>query len=161
MTFLMARNVMIFAYGSNMNLDQMKERCPHSDLASFIAEARGWKLCFPRESDKRKGGVGSMEKQEGSSVWGVVFSVSERDLKGLDRNEGVLLKRYTRGPVEVHKQNGDVVQAETYFAVRQREQDFTPHKDYIDLYLQGARHFGLPAEYLEFLDRLQEQAKSG
>ncbi len=53
------------------------------------------------------------------------------------------------------------MQAQTYFAVRQEEQDFAPHKDYIDLYLQGARHFGLPAHYLEFLERLHKQAKSG
>ena len=51
----------------------------------------------PRESINWKDGVGSIEKQNGSSVWGFVFSVSERDLDQLDRREGVLLRRYTRG----------------------------------------------------------------
>jgi cation transport regulator ChaC len=142
-----------------MDLAQMKKRCPHSELATFIAEARGWKLCFPRASEKRKGGVGSIERQQGLSVWGVVFSVNECDLESLDRHEGVPKGRYIRGPVEVHKQNGEPVQAETYFAIRQREQDFTPHLDYIDLYLRGAKHFGLPVEYLAFLDQLKNQAK--
>jgi gamma-glutamylcyclotransferase len=91
----MERNVLIFAYGSNMDLEQMRERCPESDLASFIAEARDWALRFPRNSDKRKGGVGSIERKQGSSVWGVVFAVSERGLKRLDRYEGVLVGAYT------------------------------------------------------------------
>jgi len=117
-------NVLIFAYGSNMDLQQIKERCPNSDLASFLAEARGWKLCFPRESNKRKGGVGSIEREEGSSVWGVVFSVNERDLASLDSHEGVPRGRYARGPVEVYTEQP--ARAQTYFAVRQREQDFAP-----------------------------------
>jgi hypothetical protein len=33
-----------------MDLGQMKKRCPNSELTSCVAEARGWKLCFPRES---------------------------------------------------------------------------------------------------------------
>jgi cation transport regulator ChaC len=143
-----------------MDLGQMKERCPNSDLASFIAEARGWRLCFPRESEKRKGGVGSIERQAESSVWGVVFSVNESDLKRLDRREGALIGSYTRGPVEIYDQKGQLVRAETYFAVRQREEDFLPHKDYIGLYLRGAKHFGLPAEHIESLEHIQNQAKA-
>jgi gamma-glutamylcyclotransferase len=156
----MERNVLIFAYGSNMDMEQMTERCPESALAPFVAEARDWKLCFPRESTKRKGGVGSIEREKGSSVWGVVFSVSERDLKRLDRREGVLIGSYTRGRLEVHDRDGQAAQTQTYFAVRERKQDFVPHKDYIDLYLKGARHFGLSAQYLEFLEHLKNHAKA-
>jgi cation transport regulator ChaC len=152
-------SVLIFAYGSNMDLAQMRERCPNSSLAAFVAEARDWKLCFPRESTKRKGGVGSIEREEGSSVWGVVFSVSERDLRRLDRHEGVFIGSYTRGGLEVHDRGGQAVQTQTYFAARERKQDFVPHEDYIDLYLKGARHFGLPAQYIESLERLKNQAK--
>lgn len=156
----MASNILVFAYGSNMDLAQMKERCPNSMLATFKAEARGWKLCFPRNSVRRKGGVGSIEREEGSSVWGVVFSVNDRDLPRLDRREGVLIGAYTRGPLEVHKENGDAVPTETYFAVRQQEHNFAPHRDYIELYIRGARHFGLPAHYIASLEGVLKNAKS-
>jgi cation transport regulator ChaC len=86
--------------------------------------------------------------------------VNDRDLKRLDRREGVLVGVYTRGPVEVHNQDGQPAQTQTYFAVREREEDFTPHQDYIDLYLRGAKHFGLPAEYIESLDGVRKKAKS-
>ena len=143
-----------------MDLAQMKERCPNSDLGFFIAEARDWELRFPRKSDKRKGGVGSIERKQGSSVWGVVFSVIERDLERLDRREGVLIGAYTRCPIEVHKANGESVQVQTYFAVRPQASDIRPHQDYIDLYLRGAKRFGLPAPYIKFLERIRNEAKA-
>jgi cation transport regulator ChaC len=152
--------VLIFAYGSNMDLEQMRERCPNSDLAWFVAEARGWKLCFPRYSEKRNGGVGSIDKQDRSSVWGVVFSVDRRDLDRLDRREGLLIGSYIRDGLEVHKESGEAVQTETYFAVRQQEQDFTPHQKYIELYVRGAKHCRLPAHYIELLEGLHGTAKS-
>ena len=65
----MERSVLIFAYGSNMDLAQMKERCPNSDLQSFIAEARSWKLCFPRYSENRNGGVGSIGTRTDTGIF--------------------------------------------------------------------------------------------
>jgi hypothetical protein len=51
----MNESELVFAYGSNMDPAQMRERCPESDLGWFTAEARGWRLYFPRESKKRRG----------------------------------------------------------------------------------------------------------
>src|SRR5262245_28570937 len=102
----MHQSELIFAYGSNMDPAQMRERCPGSNLCWFVAEARGWALCFPRKSKKRKGGVGSLCKREGTSVWGVVFAVSLRDLARLDRFEGVP-DSYTRSHLEVFDSRGN------------------------------------------------------
>lgn len=152
--------LLIFAYGSNMDTAQMKERCPNSRLETFIAEARGWKLCFPRRSEKRKGGVGSIERHQGSSVWGVVFSVNDKDLKTLDRREGVLIGAYTRGPLEVHSQAGKSALVQTYFAVPEGNGIFTPHRNYIEHYIKGAKQFGLPHEYIVILEQIIQQAKA-
>src|SRR5579862_4369874 len=74
-----------FIYGSNMDLAQMHERCRELSLSSFVADAHGWRLCFPRRSDRRKGGVGSLAEDQSASVWGVVFTVAERDLARIIR----------------------------------------------------------------------------
>ena len=58
----MHQSEFVFAYGSNMDPAQMRERCSGSDLSWFVARAEGWKLIFPRWSDKRLGGVGSITK---------------------------------------------------------------------------------------------------
>lgn len=51
----------VFSFGSNMNLKQMKERCPSSEFVELI-KLRGYKLLFNRFSKMRKGGVASILK---------------------------------------------------------------------------------------------------
>ena len=152
----MHRSELVFAYGSNMDPAQMRERCPESDLSWFIAEAREWRLCFPRRSDKRKGGVGSIVADKAKSVWGVVFSVSECDMKRLDRFEGVP-KSYKRDHISVTDQGGGGHIVWTYFAIPQDDpaKEYDPHEDYIGLYVKGAEYFSLPAGYVESLRALK------
>jgi cation transport regulator ChaC len=152
----MLKSELVFGYGSNMDPSQMRERCPQSDLAWFIAQAQDRALWFPRKSIKRKGGVGSLKASDGDVVWGVVFSVSERDLDRLDRSEGVP-DSYKRDPIEVTKQDGSRHTVWTYVAVPADTppKDYTPHRDYIKLYIQGAEYFGLPAAYTEKLRKIE------
>ncbi len=149
----MCESELVFAYGSNMDPGQMRERCPGSDLSWFVAEARGWRLWFPRQSKKRKGSVGSLAPDTERSVWGVVFSVSKRDFQRLDHFEGVP-NRYQRELIEVvHQDQRDslVSKVWTYFAVPQDNppKGYLPSRDYLNLYIRGAEYFGLPPEYLE------------
>jgi gamma-glutamylcyclotransferase (GGCT)/AIG2-like uncharacterized protein YtfP len=103
--------------------------------------------------------VGSIVKKQNESVWGVVFTVTRRDLERLDRFEG---KGYRRGLVDVVDEQGHQVTAWTYFA----EPDESPTKarpsqEYIDLYVRGAEYFGLPEKYLEFLRSIPIAAEKG
>ena len=150
---MMHENQFVFAYGSNMDPAQMRERCPGSSLTWCVAEARGWSLHFPRKSEKRRGGVGSIIALPESSVWGVVFSISERDLFRLDSFEGVP-KAYRRDQLEVFTASGAPHTVSTYFAIPDRSGDeFLPHKDYIQLYISGAKYFGLPKNYIKALKK--------
>src|SRR3990170_602913 len=101
----MQQSEFVFAYGSNMDPAPMRERCPESDLSWFVAEAKGWRLYFPRYSKKRRCTVGSIVKSENESVWGVVFAVTPRDLARLDRFEGKG-SAYKREPIEVVNREG-------------------------------------------------------
>jgi gamma-glutamylcyclotransferase (GGCT)/AIG2-like uncharacterized protein YtfP len=151
----MKESELVFAYGSNMDPDQMRERCPDSDLSWFLAEARGWRLCFPRYSKKRSGGVGSIVRSENDSIWGIVFTVTKPDLARLDSCEGVATGAYTRSYLDVFNLEGKASSALTYFAIPDGQNtEFTPHSDYIALYIRGAEHFGLPATYIGKLRRL-------
>lgn len=145
----MMKSQFVFAYGSHMEPAQMRERCPESDLSRYVAEARGWTLCFRRESKKRKGGVGSIAAPDGASTWGVVFAVSERDLSRLDAYEGVP-KAYRRELIDVVDAAGRPSKLWTYFAIPSGLGDFTPHNDYVALHT-GAVYFGLPEAYFASL----------
>ncbi len=153
----MHKTEFVFAYGSNMDPSQMRERCPESDLSWFIAKAPRWRLCFPRCSIKRKGGVGSLIRDDESSVWGVVFSVTKRDLTRLDRFEGVRSRSNERKPIEVIDEAGRTHQVETYFAkpADHPPREYVPSRGYLALYIRGAEYFGLPKSYIQQLREIK------
>ena len=74
-----------FAYGSNMNLDQMAYRCP----AAFVVEnvkLDGYRLTF---CGMGKGsGVATILPEEGSRVEGVLWKLTPECEKRLDFYEG-------------------------------------------------------------------------
>ena len=98
----------VFTYGSNMDLAQMSERCPNSKelFQPFVARADGWRLWFPRYSDRRQGGVGSLLSAPSDAVWGVVFGLTLEDLAGW-----IAPKECRRAPIDalVFASHGDAI----------------------------------------------------
>ena len=73
------------AYGSNLNIDKMKYRCPDAEkIGSTIL--RGYELVF--RGNMRRCGVANIEKKEGSVVPVGIWSISEADEIELDKYEG-------------------------------------------------------------------------
>lgn len=68
------------AYGSNLNVDQMKYRCPDAKPVAGTS-IPNYRLLFRR-------GFLTIEPQQGSSVPVVVWKISDLDEKSLDRYEG-------------------------------------------------------------------------
>jgi len=143
---------LVFAYGSNMDPAQMRERCPASDLTWFVARAVSRRLVFPRLSKRRGGGVGSIEEDPASSVWGVVFAITQRDLLRLDGFEGVP-KAYRRVQLGVINEEGSPIVTWTYVAIPDASpvRYYDPHRDYLALYIRGADYFQLPRDYVDSL----------
>lgn len=73
------RKILYFAYGSNMDIEQMKFRCPN---ALLIARATlyNYALCERQFAD--------IEVNHKESVPGALWAISESDLQSLDRYEG-------------------------------------------------------------------------
>jgi type I restriction enzyme M protein len=149
-------SVFYFAYGSNLDPQQMRERCPRA-TTKFIAEARGWKLCFPRSSERRGGGVASIEPGL-SSVWGVVYELSREDWKRLNRREGYDPSRepshnsYNWQEISVHDYRGSEHRVGTYVATPALSNP--PAQAYLDLIVRGAKAHGLPEPYMTALKRI-------
>lgn len=72
------------AYGSNLNVGQMRMRCPHATVLG-TAELKGWELLF---KGSRTGSYLTVERSEGGSVPVAVWEVTESDEAALDRYEG-------------------------------------------------------------------------
>jgi gamma-glutamylcyclotransferase (GGCT)/AIG2-like uncharacterized protein YtfP len=79
--------MLYFAYGSNMDWNQIQERCPSSRFIA-IAVLPNHKLAFSRKSEERECGVADSLPEQGAEVWGVVYEIDDRDIGSLDYHEG-------------------------------------------------------------------------
>jgi cation transport regulator ChaC len=132
--------VYYFAYGSNLNKKQMLERCPDSK-PRFVATLRNYKLVFVGWSRQWRGGVASIKPFRGERVLGVLYELSDRDLRRLDSYEGYP-GSYNRLKVTVFDEDGESVEAITYIKSEQAE-EIQPSKEYLSIIQQGCRDWGL------------------
>ena len=89
-----------FAYGSNMDRAQMRERCPESSFLGW-----GWlndhRLAYVGWSERWGGGVATVVPRRGDRVPGFLYFVTTADLRRLDRYEGAP-RIYRRKIVTIH-----------------------------------------------------------
>jgi gamma-glutamylcyclotransferase (GGCT)/AIG2-like uncharacterized protein YtfP len=100
-------NHLVFAYGSNLDFGQIRERCPR---AGYLCDATlpGHALAFTGWSAYRQGGVATVQPRPGATVPGVLYALDAVDLARLDGYEGVP-SCYKREAVQVATDDGDVV----------------------------------------------------
>ena len=72
------------AYGSNLNVQQMKWRCPNAEIMG-TGELKDWRLLF---KGSKTGAYLTIEKCKGYSVPFAVWEVDASDEAALDRYEG-------------------------------------------------------------------------
>ena len=88
-------------------------------------------------------------------MWGVLYSVTRRDLVRLDATEGIPWSRYRPLWLNAEDINGNPFRAMTYIA-NGKEVDGRPSLGYLTLLRDGARAHGLPEHSIRFLDNVEE-----
>lgn len=149
-----------FAYGSNMNLDDLRswfEGNGHTDARierSERAVLPGYRLVWNYYSSRRGGGAANVEHFDGALLPGVALQVNREGFRAIDRKEGHP-KYYSRGdaPVSVQLGDGSSIRAWLYVAVpgRCRKVTVPPTREYLDIIVGAAEHHGLPADHVEAL----------
>lgn len=127
--------MLYFAYGSNMDEDQMNHRCPFAEkiATGFLSDH---KLIISHKSKKWAGGVLSVKPETSKKVWGAIYDITQSDLDNLDYYEG-WPKVYSRKILKVNVVN-DLNQITgtkdcyVYFA-NKVEEGVKPSEDYLDL----------------------------
>lgn len=155
--------MLYFAYGSNMNSEQMRGRCPSARFQT-IARLDGFKLAFPRDSKTWGGGVASIVPDPASHVWGIVYKISEAEQPLLDKYEGfstqrpALANEYQRVEKRVVGKDGAPIRVLIYVANTQPSPAL-PSVRYLSQLITGAKHFQLPPEYIAELEKIPVQPK--
>ena len=135
-----------FAYGSNMNHEQMlKIRCPGSEFEKPVF-LEGYRFVYDGYSYLREGAVANVIPSSGDQVWGGLYKVSLSHLLALDRYEGHP-HSYQRVLVKVSDPQGNSQEVFTY--MRKEKEIGLPHPDYQALVLSGAQDCHLPQDYIK------------
>ena len=143
-----------FAYGSNMNLDRMRDRIGEGG-AAYATRQLGivWDhaLCFDKPAQNKKGvGYATIHPDPGSRVEGVLIALRPEAFDDLDRHEGYP-RHYRRKKVQVHPSGGEAVTAVAYVATRPvKTGGLKPTREYLTHLLAGRDV--LSAEYLRRLE---------
>jgi gamma-glutamylcyclotransferase (GGCT)/AIG2-like uncharacterized protein YtfP len=153
--------MLYFAYGSNLDWNQMRERCPS---ARFVCRAKlgDHRLAFTRKSKCRGCGVADVLPADGHDVWGVVYQLDERDIGQLDKSEGFRpgrpLKENAYFRTECHVLNeGDKEKpllVTTYIANKEKNPPL-PNSEYKGLIVEGAKYWHLPEDYIKQLEQIE------
>jgi gamma-glutamylcyclotransferase len=132
--------VYYFAYASELNKKQMKERCLGSKPVSIVT-LHNYKLVFVGWSRQWRGGVASIKPFRGEKVLGAIYEISEEDLRRLDKYEGYP-DTYTRMKVAVTNDFGELIEAVTYVKAGRLEET-QPSREYLSAIQQGYREWGI------------------
>jgi gamma-glutamylcyclotransferase (GGCT)/AIG2-like uncharacterized protein YtfP len=153
---MMRTAMLYFAYGSNMDPEQIKRRVPG---ARAVGPARldGFGLTFSVYSNMWEGGAANVELDPEGHVWGVLWEVPDEEADELDAYEGHPVF-YRKEEVSVTASEGQVV-AWTYRIAHQEGTYVRPTDEYLRHVRAGIRVNGLPPEALDILDRAARPPK--
>ena len=134
-----------FAYGSNMDIEQMKKRrCTFTSRELGILE--GYSLIFNKASKNIGEGYANIIPKNNSIVYGAIYEVSEDSLRNLDIFEGVNSGHYYRKTLPLKKRNGKIVNVITYIACPEKVKNgINPTRKYLEHFIVSKDL--LPTEY--------------
>lgn len=130
------------AYGSNLNVEQMKRRCPDAKPLC-LQVINDYHLIFRR-------GFLTIEPKKGSEVPVEVWQISDRDEKNLDRYEGYP-KFYHKAVVQfkLYPYGEDPKQTEAMVYIMNKGFPAeNPSTHYLETVRDGYNDFGLNLNYL-------------
>jgi gamma-glutamylcyclotransferase (GGCT)/AIG2-like uncharacterized protein YtfP len=145
-----------FAYGSNLEPEQMERRCPgHRVLCRAILHDHA--LRFHGFSKSWGGAVATIEHVPGAMVHGVVFELTPANFEALDRyedcrGEGHPDNFYDRVRLPLQLEFGETIEAFTY--IMRPQPAGRPSRAYRWAILTGMRHHSLPTIAIEPLEAM-------
>ena len=138
-----------FAYGSNLDPGTFLGRRRMRPRDTRRARLDGYRLIFDLPVGKGERAVANLLPASGSHVHGVAYSIGRIQAAWLDRTEGVP-RAYRRVEVPLVIEDAPASEAFTYVSER-RTPGRKPSERYMNLLLRGARHHGLPEDYVAWL----------
>ena len=139
-----------FAYGSNMDRDGMRRRCPDARTVG-TATLAGWRLLVTAD------GYVSIVRRGGTRVHGVLWRLAPGEIAALDNYEAVAAGLYRRRVLPV-RSSGRQIPAQVY--IGRTAAPGRPRPGHVPLVIAAARSWNFPPGYLAALQRLAGAART-
>ena len=131
--------IMYFAYGSNLCIRQMNDRCPNnSKIGTGKLKGHRWIIT--------KRGYANVVKSSDEDVWGIIYEISMSDEDKLDVYEGVSRKCYVKENLDILI-DGKIQNCLTY--VDPTTEEGVPTSTYANVINEGLLDSKLPEQYVE------------
>ena len=137
----MAECSLYFAYGSNINLEQMAYRCPDASVVGPVT-LENYELLF------RRGGFATIMPCEGETVHGLLWSITPDCERSLDRYEGYP-RFYDKRMVTVRDGEGRSLSVMAYIMDERFREPMLPSSTYYNGILEGYQQNDLPVTALK------------
>ena len=130
-----------FAYGSNLDLEQMAQRCPDAEIVGPV-RLENYELRF------RGSGFATVAPKKGSTVHGLVWKITPNCEQSLDRYEGYP-RHYMKETVTVKDAAGAEIPVMAYIMAEPYcRQPALPSPYYYRVIQRGFEANGLPVDSL-------------
>ena len=149
-------HVAYFAYGSNLDGDQMVARCASARLVGR-ATLRHYALAFGGFSQGWGGAVATVLPARGGRVEGLVYEIAATEVRRLDRYEGHPFA-YGREQRLVVDERGARRRVTLYVQPSHDFEPGSPPSKYLDVLVHAYRHHGFDLAALEAAARPKPQA---
>jgi len=140
------------AYGSNLNVHQMRFRCPDARVVG-TAEISDYQLLF---KGSKTGSYLTIEKKKGGVVPVAVWEVTAKDEKSLDAYEGYPNYYYKKNMKITLAETGKKINAFVYIMHEERKLGIPSHA-YVRTCVQGYRDFGFDLKHLRLAFDISER----
>lgn len=136
-----------FAYGANLDVVAMAQRCPRSRALGLGRLARH-RVAIMKE------GYATVMTDPSSMVHGLLFDLAFADVPALDRYEEVGSGLYQKISQPILRAQGGSVRAMVYVGRGGEARGASPAPGYLDQVIAAATSVGLPAEHIAYLRSL-------
>ena len=135
------------AYGSNLNVGQMRVRCPHATILG-TANLIGWELLF---KGSKTGSYLTIEPKKGATVPVAVWEVKQGDEANLDIYEGAP-RFYYKKDMQIkcrYRKSGKTRTISAFVYIMHEDRQLgVPSAYYVNTCLNGYDSFGFDSELI-------------
>lgn len=150
------RDELYFAYGSNVDKERIRKRCPSARVI-VTGKLQGYKLVFNmmgNKSEGKGGGIANITKSAGDHVYGILYRIDIKELEKLNALE--ISMNYEVEQLNISVSESVSATAIVYICRQESDVTYVPTKNYKEFILNGMKKHKFPQDYQILVEKIME-----